>query len=265
MLLKAFFVSIPHSGETIPVEAEWLKNLNEVLLMYDVDRYVNLLYAPVIEKLKIKAVIADIHRYVIDLNRLSDDVDSSSVAGQANTAGKHSAGLQSLITTACEKLMHAPISQGLHDQLVRQYFDPFHDSIRKIYQEMRAAPQVYHMDLHSMPSLGTTEHRDPGQFRPDIVISDGDGKSCSPFFKDLVIDSYQKAGFEVGYNWPYKGGRVTEVYGQPSKGQEAIQVELNRKIYMNEKTKKLDLEKLKSVQAQLEKAITAIYQNIPES
>jgi N-formylglutamate deformylase len=160
--LKAFFVSIPHSGEMIPDEAAWLKNRDEVLLMYDVDRYVNLLYAPVLQKLKIKSVIADVHRYAIDLNRLSEDVDASSVEGNKNPAGNFARGLHWVITTAGEKLMPAPISQELHAELVKRYFDPFHMAIQKTYESFAPASKVYHLDLHSMPSLGTSEHRDPG-------------------------------------------------------------------------------------------------------
>ena len=87
--------------------------------------------------------------------------------------------------------------------------------------------------------MGTRMHRDPGERRADIVVSDCLGKSCDPHFRDLVIAAYTISGFKVGYNWPYMGGRVTEQYGHPSKGQHAIQVELNRALYMDEKTKKL--------------------------
>ena len=52
--MKAFFVSIPHSGEMIPKEATWLLELPEVLKMYDVDRFVDILYTPSIEKLKLR-------------------------------------------------------------------------------------------------------------------------------------------------------------------------------------------------------------------
>ena len=90
-----------------------------------------------------------------------------------------------------------------------------------------------------MPSLGTTEHRDPGERRADIVISDCHGQSSSSNFLDIVLLAYVKAGFKVAYNWPYYGGRVSEVYGRPSENHHVIQVELNRSLYMNETTKQL--------------------------
>ena len=264
--MKAFFVSIPHSGEMIPKEATWLLELPEVLKMYDVDRFVDILYTPSIEKLKLKSVIADIHRYVIDLNRLSEDVDQSSVLGHINAAGKFSRGLHWVITTAGEKLMHEPVSKKLHDEWVVKHFDPFHSEVREAYKSFHSlgAKTVYHLDLHSMPSVGTSEHKDPGERRADVVVSDCLGKSCSEFLKNLVISSYEKAGFKVAYNWPYVGGRITETYGKPSQGQDAIQVELNRSLYMNETTKKIIHEKLAEMQARLDQALTLVYQGIPE-
>ena len=96
---------------------------------------------------------------------------------------------------------------------------------------------IYLMDLHSMPSKGLDFHRDTGESRKEIVISDNKGKSCSEAFKDLILRAYKSAGFEVALNWPYTGGAITQHYGQPSLGQYSLQVELNRKLYMDEETK----------------------------
>ena len=73
--MKALFVSVPHAGEEVPREVSWLQNLPEPVLMCDVDRYVNWLYAPAVEQLGLDAVIAKYHRYVVDLNRFAEDHD----------------------------------------------------------------------------------------------------------------------------------------------------------------------------------------------
>jgi N-formylglutamate amidohydrolase len=113
---------------------------------------------------------------------------------------------------------------------------------------------VYHLDAHSMPSVGTKQHRDPGERRADIVVSDSLGKSCSKKYRDLVIAAYVTAGFKVGYNWPYVGGRLTEQYGRPDLGHHTIQVELNRDLYMDETTKQLKSSHVE-VQKKIEKAL----------
>lgn len=262
---KPFLITIPHSGERVPVETPWLASLPEPLLMCDVDRYVDRLYEPVLQELKLPFVKTEWHRYAADLNRWKDDVDADSVMDHPNASGKFPRGLHWSITTKGEKLMPGPMPRATHEVIVKNYFEPFHAQIREKFVEIKArgADVVYHLDLHSMPSVGTKEHRDPGERRADIVVSDSEGKSCSAFYKDAVIQSYKKAGFTVAYNWPYKGGRVTETYGIPTKGQESIQVELNRALYMNESTKQLDSQKLASIQYQLKNAVKAVYDVLP--
>jgi N-formylglutamate amidohydrolase len=149
---------------------------------------------------------------------------------------------------------------------VQKYFEPFHHQVRSEMAELqkKGANPLFHIDAHSMPSLGTAEHRDPGERRADIVVSDCEGKSSSAQFKDLVIQSYQAAGFKVAYNWPYMGGRVTETYGKPTQGCHSVQVELNRALYMNEQTKHLNIDLAKNVQKSLEKAVENILMQLPE-
>jgi N-formylglutamate deformylase len=263
---KPFFITIPHSGEKVPDEAPWLKPLPETLLMFDVDRYVDKLYQPVMAKLDLPFITTEWHRYAIDLNRWKDDVDCDSVLGHENPSGKFPRGLHWAITTKGEKLMPGPMSRETHDILVDKYFEPFHRDVRAMLAAIRKAGAIttYHIDAHSMPSLGTKEHRDPGERRADVVVSDCDGKSCSGFFKDLVIASYESAGFKVAYNWPYKGGRLTETYGCPNEKQEAIQVEFNRSLYMNEETKRLLPDRLHDVQSKISQAVEAIYSKMPD-
>ncbi len=160
--------------------------------------------------------------------------------------------------------MKEPISQQTHDELVQLIYEPFHAGIREQYQKLhqKGFKKTYHIDAHSMPSVGTSEHRDPGEVRADIVVSDSKGKSCDPRFKDLVIAAYVTAGFKVGYNWPYFGGRVTEQYGDPSRDQHTLQVEMNRSLYMDEKTKKLKPEDAKKVQEKILFALSYVRNNL---
>lgn len=264
--MKPFLMTIPHSGERVPSETPWLSGLPEPILMCDVDRFVDRLYLPVIQNLNLPHVIAEWHRYVVDLNRLPDDVDQDSVMGHANPSGKFTMGLHWVKTTRGTPLMPKPIPQGLHKQLVDSYFEPFHARVRGLYDKFKSAGAkvVYHIDAHSMPSKGTKAHRDPGETRKDIVVSDWEGKSCDPWFKDLVINAYASTGLSVGYNWPYLGGRVTQTYGQPQLGQQAIQVEINRSLYMDEETKQWLPDKARTLSSALSQAIDTIYSQLPD-
>ena len=261
---KPLFVSIPHSGEEIPAEIDWLKKLPEVLLMYDVDRYVDQLYGPAIEKLHLPLIKTKWHRYAVDLNRIPEDIDSDSVIGCTNLSGKYPRGFHWSSTTEGDILMPTPMSMELHHKLVELIYDPFHSAIKNQFTKFNELgfKNVYHLDCHSMPSVGTKAHLDPGETRADIVVSDQKGKSADAFFKDLVIEAYTKAGFKVAYNWPYYGGRVTQQYGKPEIGQHTIQIEMSRSQYMDEKTKQKNLEKVSHVQAQLDFALKYIWEKL---
>ena len=260
----SLIVTMPHSGEKIPDQCVWLKNLDEVTLMCDVDRFIDVIYEPSLRRLKIPFHKTEWHRYAVDLNRIPSDIDVDSVEGATHSSGQFSRGYHWVMTTHNQKLMQSPISQQLHQQLTQLIYEPFHAGVRALYSKgFSQFKNVFHIDAHSMPSKGTSQHKDPGEMRADIVISDSLGKSCAPEFRDLVIAAYVTAGFKVGYNWPYVGGRVTEQYGHPAKGQHTIQVELNRMLYMNETTKSI-LPQHRDVQLKIDKALAYIKTELPK-
>ncbi len=262
--MTAFFVTSPHSGEEIVSETSWLQGLPEEVLMCDVDRYVDVIYQLAVDKIKVPFIKARWHRYVVDLNRFKEDIDVDSVQGSSNASGTHSKGLHWSVTTKNDILLSKPMSQELHEKIYTAYYLPFHGAVEERFLnfEEKGLKEVYHLDAHSMPSLGTSFHRDPGQERAEIVVSDVNGVSCSQRFKDLVISSYERAGFQVAYNWPYIGGRVTERYGDPQRGRHSIQVEMNRRLYMNEETKKIKEQECKRVQLMVKEALSFIYEGI---
>lgn len=250
-------VTIPHSGEKVPTElTPWLANLSEDILMCDVDRYVDRLYEPALKALALPHIKTEWHRYAGDLNRLDTDVDQDSVEGSKNAPGKFSRGFHWVKTTTEIQLMKSPMAPAVHDSLVELIYHPFHQAVQKAHHDIhKRFGEVYHLDLHSMPHQGTSQHRDPGEARADVVISDQMGKSCSSEFRDLVAAAYFQAGFKIKYNWPYFGGRITEHYGHPKKNIHVIQVEMNRSLYMDESTKQIRPVEFEKIQGQLKSAL----------
>lgn len=262
--MKPFFITIPHAGEVVPAEAFWLKGLPENILFCDSDRYVDVLYKPAIEELKIPSIVATCHRYVVDLNRFPDDVDMDSVEDSPTKSGTHPKGYHWSVTTKGNRLISKPISERLHRELTEKYFSPFHKQVQAQFARFHnSVKDVYHLDAHSMPSKGEALHVDPGQLRADIVISDCKGKSCRKDFLELVCEAYEKAGFGIRVNWPYVGGRITETYGVPQVGQHTVQVEMNRQLYMDETTKALKKDLATDVQNKVMQAIRYIYEKLP--
>ncbi len=257
--------SVPHAGEKIPDIAKFLESLPEPILMGDVDRYVDQLYAPVLKALGHAPILTEWHRYAVDLNRVPTDTDVDSLESSPNASGRFSRGFHWSRTTHRDALMARPYTQKEHQALTQLIYEPFHRELQQKAQKILQEQQILlHLDLHSMPSVGTVEHRDPGEMRADIVISDSHGKSAHPLFRNLVIVSYVIAGFKVAYNWPYYGGRITEQYGHPHKGHHTLQVELNRSLYMDEATK-AKLDSFAQMQNKLQTAVMNIARNLSKT
>ena len=119
------------------------------------------------------------------------------------------------------------------DELYRPYHRALEGLIEATLQEFGAA---FLLDCHSMPSVGGPTDRDRGTPRPDIVLGDRFGASCEP----RVIGTAERIliglGFSVRRNEPYAGAFTTAHYGQPGERVHAIQIEVNRRLYMNEAT-----------------------------
>jgi len=257
-------VTLPHSGEKVPDSCFWLQGLPKEVLLRDVDRFVDQLYQPVLERLGIHYVKTEWHRYAVDLNREPHDVDQDSVEGAVLPSGSMSRGFHWVRTTYGEKLITKPLTRKEHEFLVNLVYKPFHSQIQNLANPaIQSGEHVWHLDLHSMPSVGTSEHRDPGEVRADIVISDNHGRSADKKFVDLIIIAYVRSGFKVRYNWPYYGGKITELYGNPSRKHHTVQVEINRSLYMSESSKEKN-ENFAVTQKKLESAIAFIKNEIEQ-
>ena len=141
------------------------------------------LYQSVLQDLGLNPVKALCHRYALDLNRLKTDINESIVRGGGGRFKSHLL-LHWKSTTCGKALMPSKgISYEEHKILTKRYYDPFYQYIKELSRGYRALgfQNVYHLDLHSMPSKGCDFHRDPGQQRKDIVISDFKGTSCDSF------------------------------------------------------------------------------------
>lgn len=260
------FVTIPHSGERVPDFCTWLQGIDEKILMCDVDRYVDRLYEPTLNELHLPYLKTEWHRYAADLNRIPEDIDQASVEGAPLPAGSNSRGFHWVLTTTEINLMPKPMPRDMHEKLAQLIYEPFHQSVRNLYEEFKneGAKEVFHLDLHSMPGVGTHQHRDPGETRAGVVISDCKGLGARSDFVDLVISSYARAGFKIGYNWPYYGGRVSEQYGQPNLGQHAVQVEVNRSLYMDEASKQIRTDLFSQTQVKLADALKRVHAGLPK-
>jgi N-formylglutamate deformylase len=116
---------------------------------------------------------------------------------------------------------------------------PYWAAVSKAIAAAHAAHgRVLHINCHSMPELaGPLSWVKPGTRFADVVLGDRDGTTCSVEFTTLLLEAFRAEGLSVALNDPYKGVELVKRFGQPKNNCHSIQIELNRKLYMNEATR----------------------------
>ncbi len=240
-LERPLVVSVPHSGEQLPEQDPGAPSyaINIQGLLRDGDLYVDELYADAVQE-GATVISTPWSRFVVDLNRMADDVSDKAVAGRSARSSEGYYGDRGVIwavSTRGERIYERPLTEVEFEKRLSLYYHPYHDALAAELQRLKSRfGYVVLLDAHSMPSRATRLHRDPGRKRPDIIPGDAHGRSCASSFSQGTLELWRGMGFNVTMNFPYAGGATTRRYGNPSANVHAIQVELNRRLYMNEST-----------------------------
>lgn len=121
---------------------------------------------------------------------------------------------------------------------INECWKPYHERLASAMDATHAAcGQVWHINCHSMPSVAAQFATDkPGLVHPDFVLGDRDGETAAPEFREFVAAFLTERGYSVSVNDPYKGVEIVKRCGDPANGRHSLQVEINRKLYMDEIT-----------------------------
>ena len=118
---------------------------------------------------------------------------------------------------------------------INGYYKPYHAALRQLVERTRERfGFCILIDCHSMPSVGGPLDRDHGQARVDFVLGDCFGTACAPSVTEIADRALSGFGYLVTRNDPYAGGFTTRHYGRPGEGLHALQIEINRSLYMDE-------------------------------
>jgi N-formylglutamate deformylase len=227
-------VEVPHAG--LQIDAETLSTLvaPAVSIGRDADLYVDELYADAPD-VGATLLTARMSRYVCDLNRSEHDVDRDTVLGATGRSSPH--GLIWRSTTDNRAAMARPLSKSELERRLAAYYRPYHDQLEELVRErLDRHGFVILVSGHSMPSRGRDGHDDPGRERADVVPGTRQRTTAAAAVIDAVEDVARRFQFGVSHDDPYKGGHTTIRYGRPAAGIHAIQIELNRRLYMDEQT-----------------------------
>ena len=241
-------ITVPHAGNIYP--DLFIKNLKINLCeVRRIEDYQSNKILDQIDEQMADIIIAQCSRAVVDLNRSRNAIDHSmftQVFEHEPVSEKQMIkyGLGVFPNKIFGKtILKSPLPFSYAIHMLEHYYDPFHKSLNKqIMYLNNTFGFCYHIDLHTMPSKALLNFKK----EPDIVLGDNFGKSCSIGLINYFQNIFQENGFTVEVNNPYAGGFITRNYGNPSKGVHTIQIEINRKIYMDEN--KLSLKDMNIIQ-----------------
>jgi len=225
----------PHSGSIYPTALLAQSKLSAHQLRRNEDVYIDHLFQSVVTA-GAPFLRALFPRVVVDVNRAADElpphwdgiIDTPQLSQPTPRAA---AGLGVVPTFLSETL---PIYNNLPSAAdvkarIEQLYHPYHAALQGLISDgLSRFGRVLLVDCHSMPGFAAM-----GARRPDIILGDRFGTSCHPDTLALCRELFAEFGYSVGVNYPYAGGYVTTHYGHPNDGVEAIQIEVNRDLYVN--------------------------------
>ena len=233
-------LSSPHSGSCYPQEFLAASRLDAQAIRRSEDTHVDKLMGEA-AALGAPLLAANFPRAWLDVNREPYELDPKMFAGSLPTYAnvrsvRVAGGLGTIarIVSEREEIYARPLAVETALARIDRVYKPFHRVLRQLMVDTSAAfGLAVLVDCHSMPS---TVRGSYGRARPDIVLGDRYGTSCAAELTDLCAQILARRGYSVTRNKPYAGGFITEHYGQPGRGLHAMQIEVNRSLYMDERT-----------------------------
>lgn len=233
-------VDVPHAGRRYPRAFVEGSRLPLRALRRSEDAYVDRLFSHSLA-LGAPLMVAEFPRAFLDVNREPYELDPRMFDGRlppfANTRSMRVAGGLGTIPRVVGDVQEIyfgriPVEEAF--ARIDTLYRPYHTGLRGLVQRTQATfGHCILVDAHSMPSAGLD--RD-GMAKPDIVLGDRFGTSAAAHVVDVAEEVFLKLGLRVTRNRPYAGGFITEHYGAPAAGVHALQIEVNRALYMNEAT-----------------------------
>ena len=236
-----WLITSPHSGHYYPRDFILKSKLDSQQLRLSEDMHIDALLADAPQagagllSATYPRAYVDLNRepYELDASMFSDPLpdyvnkDSTRVLGGLGTIAK--------IVTERLEIYDRPLVFSEAEQRIEKIYFPFHKCLKQQIETARDFwGKAYLLDVHSMPSNAVRKYKGGKSGSVDFVLGNRHGRSCDADIYDVVYDFLTDAGYYVEKNKPYAGGYITEHYGNPSEGFHTLQLEVNRKLYMNE-------------------------------
>lgn len=237
-LTSAAVFDSPHSGREYPATFQDRSRLNPVRLRASEDALVDKLFASAPE-FGAPLLCATAPRAWVDLNRGPHELDPALIEG-ARSVGinqRIAAGLGVVprIVSEGTPIYDGKISLAEAEQRIAAVHAPYHARLEHLLRRAQDSfGQAILFDCHSMPSEALrAAPRVRGQL-PDIVLGDRFGAAASREITQATQEAFESAGFLVARNAPFAGGYIIQRYGRPVRGLHAVQIEIDRGLYLDQ-------------------------------
>ncbi|HYC67105.1 N-formylglutamate amidohydrolase [Brevundimonas sp.] len=233
-----FVFASPHSGDVYPADMNTAPGLDVASLRSAEDALVDRLIASGAER-GAALLLGRLGRAYVDLNRDPDDLDPALIEGlEGPTASPRTTagyGVIPRLTGDARPLYGRRLGLGEARARIDRVHAPYHAALA----DLMAAAHDRHgeavlVDWHSMPARATQGIG--GARGPDVVLGDRHGSSCAAALTRRLRRAFEALGWRVALNQPYSGGWTTQRWGRPAEGFHAVQIELNRALYLDEAT-----------------------------
>lgn len=230
----------PHSGTDYPDDLIASTGLDRTTLRRSEDSFVDMLFAdaPSFGAPLLKALFP---RAYLDVNREAFELDpmmfEDSLPSHVNTRSlRVAAGFGTIARVVADGIAiyrhKLPFSEA--ERRVAQLYHPYHSALSDLISgSLQQFGCALLIDCHSMPSAGAPAISS-GRQAADIILGDRYGTSCAPQISQIIEEILRGQGYRVVRNSPYAGGYITDCYGRPGRAQHAVQIEINRALYMDE-------------------------------
>lgn len=234
----AVVFSSPHSGRVYPRDMLDRTTLNTVQIRSSEDAYVDELFAKA-TACGAPLLAARMPRAYLDLNRAAEELDPALIHDVTrplrNPRVSSGLGVIPRVVGGGRAIYRGKLPLAEAETRIARYWQPYHGTLQALLDESQVLfGHAILIDCHSMPREAITAG--PAGTRPDVVIGDRFGASASDPVVAQVEAAFQAEGFRVTRNLPFAGAYITQHYGRPSMGQHAVQIEIDRSLYLDEAT-----------------------------
>ncbi|MEO1293129.1 MAG: N-formylglutamate amidohydrolase [Pseudomonadota bacterium] len=239
--LRPLVFDSPHSGSIYP--DDFRHSIDRMILRRSEDAHADELFSGVTEAGG-TLLHALFPRCYIDPNRAEDDLDVTLIDGPwpGEVAPSYKTLQRGVGLIWRDMRDQGPIydrtlSVAEVQARIEGYWRPYHQALADLV-EARAATfgHVIHLNCHTMMSWGDRTTEDGTVARPDFVISDRDGTTAAADVMEAIVEFLRASGATVAVNDPYKGFELVRRHGRPGDGRHSVQIEINRALYMDERT-----------------------------